>query len=200
MKRLFLFAFLLSSLAVWSQKRAVILTAGQSNADGRVPMNELPAYITPDSYRYCQWSYGSGDFLKATGEFKPFWPTVARKALNDRWGFDAIVYEQLNKRLQQPFYVIKHTMGGTAIDTTCARSTHKQYWSADAAYLQRTRSASRKGKSLLKAFIEQIDDCVDGQLSQLKEGYDIKALLWHQGESDMPAAERYEDNFNLKNS
>ena len=195
MKRLFLFAFLLSSLAVWSQKRAVILTAGQSNADGRVPMNELPAYITPDSYRYCQWSYGSGDFLKATGEFKPFWPTVARKALNDRWGFDAIVYEQLNKRLQQPFYVIKHTMGGTAIDTTCARSTHKQYWSADAAYLQRTRSASRKGKSLLKAFIEQIDDCVDGQLSQLKEGYDIKALLWHQGESDMPAAERYEDNF-----
>ena len=195
MKRLLLFALLLFSTTTWSQKRPVILTAGQSNADGRVPMNELPAYITPDSYQYCQWSYGSGDFLKATGEFSPFWPTVARKALNDRWGFDAIVYELLNKRLQQPFYVIKHTMGGTAIDTTCARSTHKQYWSADTAYLQRTRSASRKGKSLLKAFVEQIDDCINGQLSQLKEGYDIKALLWHQGESDMPAAERYEDNF-----
>lgn len=101
---------LLPTLAAWGQKRTVILTAGQSNADGRVTMDELPQYITHESYQYCLWSYGSGDFLRATGEFKPFWPTVGRKALNDRWGFDAIVYELLNKRLQQPFYVIKHTM------------------------------------------------------------------------------------------
>ena len=194
MKRLLLFALLLLPAAVWSQKRAVILTAGQSNADGRVAMDEFPTYITAESYQWCRWSYGSGDFMKATGEFTPFWPTVARKALNDRWGFDAIVYALLNERLQQPFYVIKHTMGGTAIDTSCVRSTHRLYWSADSAFLQHTRSASRGGRSLLKAFTEQIDLCIDGTLSQLEEGYDIKALLWHQGESDMTAAERYGDN------
>lgn len=71
------------------------------------------------------------------------------------------------------------------------RSTHKLYWSADTAFLQRTGSASKRGKSLLKAFTEQIDDCIDMTLSQIQEGYDIKALLWHQGESDTPAAERY---------
>ena len=67
----------------------VILTAGQSNADGRVQVAELPDYV---HYDYCLWSYGSGDYLKATGDFKPFSPTVARKDLGDRWGFDAIVY------------------------------------------------------------------------------------------------------------
>ena len=154
----------------------VILTAGQSNADGRVPMTELPEYI---HYDHCQWSYGSGDFLKASGMFKPFAPTVGRKDLGNRWGFDAIVYYLLEQHWQQLFYVIKQTMGGTAIDTTCTNSTHGWYWSVDA-----------QQRSLLKAFCQQIDDC----LSQLPKDYDIKCLLWHQGESDMMAADRYHDN------
>lgn len=153
----------------------VILTAGQSNADGRVPTDELPKYVR---YNYCQWSYGSGDFLKATGVFKPFAPTVGRSALGDRWGFDAIVYYLLEQYWQQPFYVIKQTMGGTAIDTTCTKSTHGWFWSVDA-----------RQKSLLKAFCQQIDDC----LVQLQDA-DVKCLLWHQGESDMTAADRYHDN------
>ena len=153
----------------------VILTVGQSNADGRVPTDELPKYVR---YNYCQWSYGSGDFLKATGVFKPFAPTVGRSALGDRWGFDAIVYYLLEQYWQQPFYVIKQTMGGTAIDTTCTKSTHGWFWSVDA-----------RQKSLLKAFCQQIDDC----LVQLQDA-DVKCLLWHQGESDMTAADRYHDN------
>jgi hypothetical protein len=154
----------------------VILTAGQSNADGRVQVAELPDYV---HYDYCLWSYGSGDYLKATGDFKPFSPTVARKDLGDRWGFDAIVYYLLEQQWLQPFYVIKQTMGGTAIDTTCTKSTHGWYWSVDA-----------KEKSLLKAFEQQIDDC----LPNLPKNYDIKCLIWHQGESDQPAADRYHDN------
>ena len=154
----------------------VILTAGQSNADGRVQVAELPDYV---HYDYCLWSYGSGDYLKATGDFKPFSPTVARKDLGDRWGFDAIVYYLLEQQWLQPFYVIKQTMGGTAIDTTCTHSTNGWFWSVDA-----------KEKSLLNAFCKQIDDC----LKQLPVNYDIKCLLWHQGESDMTAAGRYHDN------
>ena len=65
----------------------VILTAGQSNADGRVPINELPRYI---HYDYCQWSYGSGDFETATGVFVPFSPHVAKAGIEDSWGFDAM--------------------------------------------------------------------------------------------------------------
>ena len=158
------------------QSVPVILVAGQSNADGRVNISELPTDI---HYNYCQWSYGSGDFLKADGHFKPFFPTVARTALGDCWGFDAIVYYLFEQQLQRPFYVIKQTMGGTAIDTTCTKSTHGWFWSVDA-----------DKKSLLKAFERQIDDC----LPNLPKNYDIKCLIWHQGESDQPAADRYHDN------
>ena len=154
----------------------VILTAGQSNADGRVPINELPRYI---HYDYCQWSYGSGDFETATGVFVPFSPHVAKAGIEDSWGFDAMVYYLLEEYWQQPFYVIKQTMGGTAVDTTCTKSTHGWFWSVDA-----------RQKSLLKAFCQQIDLC----LSQLPRNYDIKCLLWHQGESDQSAADRYHDN------
>ena len=158
----------------------IILTAGQSNADGRVPVAELPDYV---NYQYCQWSYGSGDFRKATGAFEPFNPTVARMALGPRWGFDAIVYYLLEQQWQCPFYVIKQTMGGTAIDPNCAKSTHGWYWSADA------KTMAGK-KSLLNAFCQQIDDC----LSHLPKNYDIRFMLWHQGESDMPQQDRYYDN------
>ena len=172
------FSWLLFSVAAFAAEKPVpvILTAGQSNADGRVPIAELPKFA---QYNYCQWSYGSGDYTKATGAFKPFAPTVGRPDLGDRWGFDAIVYYLLEQCWQQPFYVIKQTMGGTAIDTTCKNSTHGWFWSVDA-----------KEKSLLKAFCQQIDNCLD----QLPHNYDIKCLIWHQGESDQPAADRYYDN------
>jgi len=177
-----LLLFLLLTLQTTAKRDAVpvILTAGQSNADGRVPITELPAYVR---YQYCQWSYGSGDFRKATGAFEPFTPTVARMDLGPRWGFDAIVYYLLEQQWQSPFYVIKQTMGGTAIDPDCAKSTHEWYWSADA----KTMAGN---KSLLKAFCQQIDDC----LSHLPKNYDIRFLIWHQGESDMPQQDRYYDN------
>ena len=172
------FSWLFFSVAAFAAEKPVpvVLTAGQSNADGRVHIAQLPKFAR---YNYCQWSYGSGDFTKATGTFKPFAPTVGRPDLGDRWGFDAIVYYLLEQCWQQPFYVIKQTMGGTAIDTSCKNSTHGWFWSVDA-----------KEKSLLRAFCQQIDDCLD----QLPHNYDIKCLIWHQGESDQPAADRYYDN------
>ena len=185
MKRLPLLLALLCAAVVSTAKAVsaprhtvtpVILTAGQSNADGRVPIDELPLYAR---YHHCLWSYGSGDFVKADGTFTTFAPTVGRSDIGRRWGFDAITYYLLEQYWQRPFYVIKQTMGGTAIDTTCTKSTHGWFWSADA-----------KQKSLLRAFFQQIDDC----LKQLPKDYDIKCLLWHQGESDQPTADRYYDN------
>ena len=166
----------------------VILCAGQSNADGRVPLADLPDEFK--AYRYCLWSYGSGDFETATGEFSPYSPRVAKPKIEQSWGFDAVVYKHLEQLWQQPFYVIKHTDGGTAIDPACKSSTHGLFWSADPAFLASTTSASHGGKSLLKAFERQIDDC----LKNLPKNYDVKCLIWHQGESDQQAADRYYDN------
>ena len=159
------------------KKVPVILIAGQSNADGRVPLADLPEELK--AYQYCQWSYGSGDYETADGSFSLFSPRVAKPKMEASWGFDAVVYKKLEKLWKRPFYVIKQTMGGTAIDTSCKQSTNGWFWSVDA-----------KEKSLLKAFEQQIDDC----LPNLPKNYDIECLIWHQGESDKKAADRYYDN------
>ena len=188
-KSLILLAVFCCVMSSWARPRVpVILTAGQSNADGRVPLSELPDEMR--DFQYCQWSYGSGDFETATGQFSPFSPRVAKPKIEESWGFDAVVYHKLESLWQRPFYVIKHTDGGTAIDPSCKSSTHGLFWSADTAFLNSTGSASHGGKSLLKAFEQQIDDC----LPNLPKNYDIKVLLWHQGESDQKAADRYYEN------
>ena len=37
--------------------------------------------------------------------------------------------------------------------------------------------------------------CVDSTLVSLPQGYDVKAIMWHQGESDRHAAADYYKNF-----
>ena len=170
----------------------VILTAGQSNTDGRVMNDELPQRIQQNKYQYCQWSYGSGD-VSGSGEFETFWPRMIHPRNPHRWAYDAVVYYEVEQALKKPFYVIKESLGGTAIDTTC-QSTNKMYWSANPDYLASTAAADKGGKSLLKAFTDNIGACIDKQLSQLKGGYDIRVMLWHQGESDRKAPWRYYGN------
>lgn len=170
----------------------VILTAGQSNTDGRVANEDLPDYIKRDGYKYCQWSFGSG-VHSGNGQFELFFPKIYNQNKPNRWAYDAVVYYLLEQQLQSPFYVIKESLGGTAIDTLC-RSNSNMHWSADSTYLQRTAASDKGGLSLLKAFTENIGACIDNHLSKLPEGYDIKVMLWHQGESDRSQAEHYYDN------
>ena len=171
----------------------VFLTAGQSNTDGRVNNEELPRPIREDGYRHCLWSYGSGHLSPGGGDFEPFWPRVAKPGNTQRWGYDAVLYYHIDQNATEDFYVIKESMGGTALDTSCA-STDGMYWNASPVFLSSTAAAGRGGRSLLKAFTEHIGSCIDKQLSRLEGGYEIKALIWHQGESDLEAANNYENN------
>ena len=191
MKRI-LFSLLTSviSLSMLAQV-PVVLVAGQSNTDGRVDNTELPAYIKRDGYRYCQWSFGSG-VHSGEGRFEPFAPrNYSQKP--ERWAYDAVVYYELERLWQRPFYVIKESLGGTAIDPRC-ESNSNMHWSAAPDYLATTAASDQGGLSLLKAFTGNIGACIDNQLSKLPEGYDIKFMLWHQGESDRSQADSYHDN------
>lgn len=185
-------AFCLMPVAAKKQPAVVILTAGQSNTDGRVMNTELPAEIQQQKYKYCQWSFGSSS-LSGEGKFETFWPRINNKNKPGRWAYDAIVYWNVEKKLKKNFYVIKESLGGTAIDTLCT-STSKQYWNASPEYLAKNVASDKGGKSLLKAFTENIGACIDNQLSNLPEGYDIKFMLWHQGESDRHQAKNYYHN------
>lgn len=168
-----------------------MLVAGQSNTDGRVDNAELPEYIKRDGYRYCQWSFGSG-VHSGEGHFEPFAPRNYSQR-PECWAYDAVVYYELERLWKRPFYVVKESLGGTAIDPRCD-SNSKMHWSANSDYLSNTAASDKGGLSLLKAFTENIGACIDNHLSKLPEGYDIKFMLWHQGESDRSQADSYHDN------
>ena len=194
MKKFLLTAAILCSLTALGQSKrnqpaTVIITAGQSNTDGRVLNNALPDYIRQNKYKYCQWCYGSAG-QQITGEFETFWPRMVHQARPGRWAYDAVTYYWLEQALQKDFYLIKCSLRGTAIDTGCS-STSGKYWSADPKWLAANHSTATGGKSLLLSFTENISACIDNKLDKLPEGYEIKAFLWHQGESDRHKGENY---------
>jgi peptidoglycan/xylan/chitin deacetylase (PgdA/CDA1 family) len=173
----------------------VIITAGQSNTDGRVKNTLLPAYIkalTTDSafvkgsYRFCKISQNRND-----GQFVNYWPKG--RITDGLWTYDAIVYYKLEQLWQEDFYVVKYAVGGTSIQfpTDTAKG---RYWSANPEWLKHTMSYEKKGNSLLLSFTESIDAAIDQTLSKLPNGYQIDAFLWHQGESDDVYADMYYGN------
>ena len=188
---------LLTALAMWADGPVtVIITAGQSNTAGRCMNDQLPDYIKAldGAYKYCQWSYTNGNTRRqeAEGVFRPFWPEMESKNKPGRFAYDAIVYYRVEQALQQPFYVIKHAEGGTAIDPAC-KSSKNHHWSADEAFLDSTTSVNHGGLSLLKALEDNIDKSLDALKAQGKQP-DIKCMLWHQGESDRGKAAKYYTN------
>ena len=170
----------------------VFITAGQSNTDGRIMNEYLPDYIKLNKYKHCYWSYNSGSH-SADGKFELFWPRITNRNKPGRWTYDAVVYYWLEQSMKEDFYVIKESLGGTAIDTKC-KSTNKMFWCASPEYLDSVAAADKGGKSLLKALCENIDLAIDNSLSKMDGNYEIKALLWHQGESDRHASSKYYEN------
>lgn len=195
MKR-FLFILVLSLFlaGAMAKRKAtpVYIVAGQSNTDGRVSNEQLPDYIKADKYRHCYWSYGSGSY-SGEGRFELFWPHIHVDKRPGRWAYDAVMYYWLEQSLGCDFYVVKESLGGTAIDPR-AESCYKMYWCASPEYLDSTAASDKGGKSLLKAFTENIGACIDKELSKHKKGYEIKAFIWHQGESDAKVSHDYYAN------
>ena len=170
----------------------VFITAGQSNTDGRIGNELLPDYIQQNKYKHCYWCYNSGAY-SMDGKFELFWPRIINKNKPDRWTYDAVVYYWLEQSLKEDFYVIKESLGGTAIDLSC-KSSNKMYWCASPEYLDSVAASDKGGKSLLKALCENIDLAIDKSLSMMNGKYEFKAMLWHQGESDRQASSKYYEN------
>lgn len=190
-------ALMLSLTATAQASKAVILTAGQSNASGRCDNANLPEYIQAlgTAYQYCNWSYTNGGSRKTESEgvFRKFWPE--REKGGKQFAFDAIVYYWVEQALKQDFYVVKHAMGGTSIDPTC-QSSSDYHWSADATWLAEHASCNEEGgTSMLKAFVSNIGKSLDA-ITAKGEKPDIKCMIWHQGESDRSGTgpDGYHDN------
>lgn len=177
--------------------RKVFLMAGQSNADGRPAIGTMPQYIQDyanlGGSRFCYWSYANGSetaWQMFGGKLQPYMPYTDNNTTS-RCGFDGIVYHLIEEALQERFFVIKESRGGTAIDTRCS-SSGDLWWNADPSWL--ATASPRSGHSLALEFTENIGLCIDNVLSGLEEGFNIKCIMWHQGESDRSQPASYHDN------
>ena len=180
----------------------VFITAGQSNTAGRCMNDNLPDYIkslgeaNSGAYQYCNWSYtnGSTRLSESEGVFRKFWPEMESANNSGRFAYDAILYYWIEKALQKDFYVVKHAMGGTSIDPTCT-SSKDYHWSADATWLSENTSCNDGGLSMLKALCSNIEKSIDA-IEAAGKSADIKAIVWHQGESDRTGTgpDGYHDN------
>lgn len=164
----------------------MILVAGQSNADGRIKPSIAP--LPYENYSHTQISYCNGVNKTTEGTFTTFDATC--DADDQRWGFDAALYDCLETALESNFYVVKQTKGSTAISTSYSSN---YCWSADATWLSENTSANEGGKSLAKALVSNVKACVQTLQNEGKTA-DIKCLFWHQGESDRGYASAYKDN------
>lgn len=167
----------------------VFLTAGQSNADGREFVSKLPSYMK-EGYRH----------LKYANVTKACDGTFGARTFDDpkgRYSFCDVTNYFIDQAADTDFYAVKCTYGGTAIDTV-ATYAHRPVWCADAEWIAAAkayRGDIAMGKSLTKSLTEGFADCVDHTLAKIKGGYDVKAIMWHQGESDRKQADHYYKNF-----
>ncbi|NPD92007.1 sialate O-acetylesterase [Xylanibacter muris] len=190
--RFFLLSILMCCLGVMARKPAdVFIYAGQSNSDGRAFVSSLPDYLKGDCpYRYLRFANVT---TSSDGKFG------MRKFDNPkgRFAFCDVTNYWIEKALKRDFYAVKCTYGGTAIDTL-ATLPKRPVWCADSEWISRNnahRGDITTGKSLTKSLTEGFADCVNVTLSRLDGGYDVKAIMWHQGESDRKKAGHYYKNF-----
>ena len=88
---------------------SVFITAGQSNADGRVYNSEIVDYLKP-GYKYLHYA-------NVTSQSSGTFTTRNFDNAKERWAFCDVTNYFIEQALQQDFYAIKCTYGGTAIAT-----------------------------------------------------------------------------------
>lgn len=161
---------------------AVYIAAGQSNTDGRAEIEFLPDYLKR-GYRHLRFANVT------TGSDGHFTAHTWGK----RFCYQDVVNYLLDETATEPFYAIKCALGGTAIapGVTAAKLP---LWYADAGWIATAPAydgTNGNTASLARSLTEGFAKLARTTLSRLPQGYDVKAVLWHQGESDRHAGADY---------
>lgn len=157
-----------------------IICAGQSNIAGVIPSSSMPSSITfPMQYIHYSPSNINNSFDSQIEEGR----------FSSTWGVDLPLYKALNDT-GNTYYAIKLASTGTGIDLECA-STQK--WTP----------MYEKMADISNALLLNLDKKIRTLNANYANTYDIRALVWHQGETDSKYAnngnpyipERYYENF-----
>lgn len=195
---------MLLTISASAATKKLFLTGGQSNTDGWLYAATLPSYLQSANANALV-SYHCPYSESRLGVFSAYYPTSGTTGQPDRWAYDAVTYYYIGQALNETFYVAKTSYGGTSIDPSVSNSGGTvndkpfiggygsgYHWSADPTFLAATGIAGANfekdattytGQSMLLSWIANIDAAIDAIEAQGDE-VDIKAIIWHQGESD----------------
>ena len=202
--------YTISKVAYITEKKVVekvpfFIVGGQSNTDGRLYSDVLPDYLKSGN--------DGAQVSTRDGQFTSWAPATGTAGQSDKWAYDAVTYYHLAAALGT-FYVAKTSYGGTSIDPRVSNSPSSHanawlpqygggyHWSADPTFLAATTASGTTferdgvtydGQSLLKTWLTNIDASIDALVAAGKEP-ELKAILWHQGESDRTVAGDYKAN------
>ena len=168
---------------------SVFITAGQSNAEGRAASADKPAYLDK-GYKHLRYA-----FVRSTQDGK-----FGKYKFGDTFAFCDVTNYFIDKAIGKDFYSIKCTYGGTSVTPGQYNKDEagwKPVWYADSTWLanNKAHNSTDGGLSLVLSLTEGFAKCVEQSLGKLKNGYEVKAIMWHQGESDRNKPEEYYNNF-----
>lgn len=188
--------FMLTPLCALLAQKSVFITAGQSNADGRAYNSSADGYWP--SYLTSAPVYSYLHFAQIATDANPQWKN---SGIGNRLAFCDVTNYYLDQRLQDDFYSVKCTYGGSAIQPG-ATAAKVPCWYAnldDKAWEDTAHAAVSDVNygSLSLALVQRFRMLAESTLSKIEGGYKVRAIMWHQGESDRGASAKYYDN--LKN-
>ena len=182
-------------------KAPVFIYAGQSNADGREYVQNLPEYMKVGNAPYAPYTHLQYVSICGNPSARTF--GTREFVSGTRYAFCDVVNYWIDQSAAADFYAIKCAYGGTAI-APGVTAEKLPIWYADATWMTShnaykgddiTQAAYANNNSLTKNLTEGFASLVDGTLAAIDAGYDVKAIMWHQGESDRNAAGNYYVNF-----
>ena len=146
-------------------KKFGIIAAGQSNIDGRVSRSTDPP----------SWYLSEGSPSQITNA--KHWNNTAKSwsswNIPSEWAFDTEVYHALTNYLSDDIYIVKHSLGSTAISETV--DSTGSCWQP---FFELTNPTAT---NLTEEFEQYITEAM---ASSEFSNVEIKAFLWHQGERD----------------
>ncbi len=164
------------------------ITAGQSNADGRIPNADFPTSCEVDEttitlateIEHCQFMQGS------TGAtYDEPTKTFASRNNKGSWAFDDILYNLINNHLggATDFFVCKQTRGATSLGY--------QYSTSFCPDLNKFNANPTWVSQLYHLYLQV------KRARELQPRIRFKAMFWHQGEADHTNAKDgiYYDDF-----
>ena len=169
-----------------TNKLTTFIVAGQSNADGRVPLVNAPSWLNqsnPTVTGVKMWNinvtpHQFNDFKLGVNSGADVWTQTT-------WAFDMEAMHDYYYGKNTTVYMVKRTKGGTPIyiDPTNPKGS----WNVNFTGI----TAANTGITILLQDLQWYYQSAVTYATSVGKILDVKSILWHQGESDYLPADAY---------